>query len=303
MQDEVKIFEGHEVEVLELEGQILFNANHVAEVLEIKNVNGNIRNMSDKQVIKLTNSKIGKTYFRKLHNTGENFLTESGVYKLVFKSHKPNAEKFTDWIADEVLPSIRKNGGYIANQENLGTEQTLANALLVAQNIIASKDKQIAEMQTIIQQPKGMPDIPKLPEICKRSNQPQICVKEQAMGVLARMLAKQLDCSQNEAIGLIVRFWMWNIRNTDMDGNIQAAEREDIEEALICGQCGTYSVSEAVEALINIGLIEGADMLQAADWSYWQDMVIKDVKRKATDRTRQREYREQKKMRECNLRI
>lgn len=45
----------------------------------------NIRKMNDKQVVKLTNSKIGKPDFRKLHNTGENFLTESGVYKLVFK--------------------------------------------------------------------------------------------------------------------------------------------------------------------------------------------------------------------------
>lgn len=65
-----------------------------------------------KQVVKLTNSDIGKTDIRKLNNAGENFLTESGVYKLVFKSHKPNAEAFTDWIADEVLPSIRKHGIY-----------------------------------------------------------------------------------------------------------------------------------------------------------------------------------------------
>lgn len=106
------IFEGHEVEVLEVEGQVLFNAKHVAEILDIKNVNDNISRMNEKQVVKLTNSKVGKTDFRKLHNTGENFLTESGVYKLVFKSHKPNAEAFTDWIADEVLPSIRKHGIY-----------------------------------------------------------------------------------------------------------------------------------------------------------------------------------------------
>lgn len=113
------IFEGHEVEVLEVEGQVLFNAKHVAEILDIKNVNDNISRMNEKQVVKLTNSNVGKTDFRKLHNTGENFLTESGVYKLVFKSHKPNAEAFTDWIADEVLPSIRKHGGYINNADLL----------------------------------------------------------------------------------------------------------------------------------------------------------------------------------------
>ncbi|WP_176482387.1 phage antirepressor, partial [Clostridioides difficile] len=52
------------------------------------------------------------TDFRKLHNTGENFLTESGVYKLIFKSRKEEAERFQEWVTDEVLPSIRKTGAY-----------------------------------------------------------------------------------------------------------------------------------------------------------------------------------------------
>ena len=116
-QNEIMIFEGHKVEVLEYEGQVLFNPYHVAEILEIADINSSIRNFNEKQVVKLTNSKLQNMHFRKLHNTGENFLTESGVYKLVFKSHKPNAEEFTDWIADEVLPTIRKTGGYVNNDE------------------------------------------------------------------------------------------------------------------------------------------------------------------------------------------
>ena len=113
------IFEGHEVEVLEVEGQVLFNPYHVGECLELGDsaIKMAVSKMNDKQVVKLTNSKVNKSDFRKLHNTGENFLTESGVYKLVFKSHKPNAEAFTDWIADEVLPTIRKTGGYVNNDE------------------------------------------------------------------------------------------------------------------------------------------------------------------------------------------
>lgn len=107
------IFEGHDVEVFELNGQVLFNPYHVAEILDIKNVRDNISRMNNKQVVKIKNSDVTKTDIRKLNNAGENFLTESGVYKLVFKSHKPNAEAFTDWIADEVLPSLRKNGHYV----------------------------------------------------------------------------------------------------------------------------------------------------------------------------------------------
>lgn len=117
--NDLMIFEGHEVEVLEVEGRVLFNPKHVADCLEIADVNSSIRNFNEKQVVKLTNSKLQNMHFRKLHNTGENFLTESGVYKLVFKSHKPNAEAFTDWIADEVLPAIRKTGGYINNADLL----------------------------------------------------------------------------------------------------------------------------------------------------------------------------------------
>ena len=111
------VFEGHNVEVFEWEDKVLFNPKHVAECLEIKDVNSSIRNFNEKQIIKLTNSKMHDMHFRKLHNTGENFLTESGVYKLIFKSHKEEAEKFQDWVTDEVLPTIRKTGGYVNNDE------------------------------------------------------------------------------------------------------------------------------------------------------------------------------------------
>ena len=75
------------------------------------------------------------------------FINESNLYKVIFQSRKPSAEKFTDWVTDEVIPSIRKNGGYIANQEQMTPEQIVANALIVAQNIISQKDRKIEEMK------------------------------------------------------------------------------------------------------------------------------------------------------------
>lgn len=114
----ILFFEGHEVEILEFEGQVLFNAKDVAKILDIKNVRDNISKMNKNQVIKLTNSAVGKTDTRKMNNAGENFLTSSGVYKLAFKSRKPNAEEFTDWITDEVLPSIEENGYYISTEKD-----------------------------------------------------------------------------------------------------------------------------------------------------------------------------------------
>ena len=64
-------FENKEVEVFEFERKVLFNPKHVAECLDIKNINDNLRSMNDKQVIKLTNSKIAITDFKKLNNRGE----------------------------------------------------------------------------------------------------------------------------------------------------------------------------------------------------------------------------------------
>ena len=65
------IFENKEVEVFEFERKVLFNPKHVDECLDIKNINDDLRTMNDKQVIKLTNSKIGITDFRKLNNRDE----------------------------------------------------------------------------------------------------------------------------------------------------------------------------------------------------------------------------------------
>ena len=131
------VFEGHDVEVFELNGQVLFNPYHVGACLELGNsaVKMAVAKMNAKQVVKLTNSKVNEVDFRKLHNTGENFLTESGVYKLVFKSHKPNAEAFTDWIADEVLPTLRKTGSYEMLKKDKQKKEKLPSVNMMVKNI------------------------------------------------------------------------------------------------------------------------------------------------------------------------
>lgn len=80
------------------------------------------------------------------------FVNEDGLYDVILESRKDSAKKFRKWVTSEVLPSIRKNGGYIANQEQMTPEQIVANALIVAQNIISQKDRQIEELETSVQQ-------------------------------------------------------------------------------------------------------------------------------------------------------
>lgn len=128
-------FENHNVEVFEWNGQVLFNPYHCGECLELaeSSIRDVVRKMNDKQVIKLKNSDVVNSNIRKLNNAGENFLTESGVYKLIFKSKKKEAERFQDWVTDEVLPHIRKTGSYKNNQNSInefkGQLTTLVNSI------------------------------------------------------------------------------------------------------------------------------------------------------------------------------
>lgn len=76
-----------------------------------------------------------------------NIIPEGDVYRLITHSKLPAAERFESWVFDEVLPSIRKNGGYIAGQDTLSDDELMAKALMVAQRTIESKNKQITEMK------------------------------------------------------------------------------------------------------------------------------------------------------------
>ncbi len=83
-----------------------------------------------------------------------NCVNEYGLYSLALASRKKEAKDFKRWITHEVLPSIRKNGGYIAGQEALSDEELMAKALLVANNKIAERDKIIEQKQARIEQMK-----------------------------------------------------------------------------------------------------------------------------------------------------
>ena len=96
--------------------------------------------MNNKQVVKLKNLDVKDVPIRKLNNAGENFLTGSGVYKLIFKSDKKEAEKFQDWVTDEVLPEIRKTGGYITTTEDMSDEDILARALQIQMSILSTSE-------------------------------------------------------------------------------------------------------------------------------------------------------------------
>lgn len=124
--NELMVFEGQNVEVFEFEGSVLFNPKDVGVCLGMTyaTVRDHLSQMDCDEVVKLKNSDVGLTNFRKLNNAGENFLTEEGVYALILKSRKPEAVKFQKWITKEVLPSIRRYGMY-AKEELLNDPDML----------------------------------------------------------------------------------------------------------------------------------------------------------------------------------
>lgn len=73
-------------------------------------------------------------------------ISESGLYNVILRSDKPEAKPFRKWVTSEVLPSIRKHGGYIAGQEQLDPQELMAKALLVAQKTLADREARISEL-------------------------------------------------------------------------------------------------------------------------------------------------------------
>ena len=77
----------------------------------------------------------------------DGYIPENIFYRLAMKAKNETAEKFQALVADEIIPSIRKTGGYISGQETMSDSELMAKALLVAQRQIDERNKQIAAMQ------------------------------------------------------------------------------------------------------------------------------------------------------------
>lgn len=76
----------------------------------------------------------------------DNFIPENIFYRLAMKAKNAVAEAFQAKIADEVIPSIRKHGGYISGQEEMSAEELMAKALMVAQKTLAEREARISAL-------------------------------------------------------------------------------------------------------------------------------------------------------------
>jgi anti-repressor protein len=83
-------------------------------------------------------------------------INESGLYSLILSSKLPTAKKFKHWVTAEILPAIRKTGGYIANAETMTDAEIMSKALLIAKQTIESREQRIhsLEVETERMKPK-----------------------------------------------------------------------------------------------------------------------------------------------------
>lgn len=75
------------------------------------------------------------------------FVDEKNLYKVIMRSDKPQAEPFQDWVCGEVLPSIRKTGGYVATTPEMTDEEIMARAVLIGQETIKRQKERIANLE------------------------------------------------------------------------------------------------------------------------------------------------------------
>ena len=143
----LQIFENPEfgkIRTLEVEGEPWFVGKDVAEALGYSDTADALKKHVDEEDKQLF--KPGEMPTLKMSNFGAYCINESGLYSLILSSKLPTAKKFKRWVTTEVIPSIRKNGGYIAGQENMTPEELMAAALLMANKTIENQKLRLSTL-------------------------------------------------------------------------------------------------------------------------------------------------------------
>ena len=114
-------------------GEPWFVAKDVCAILEISNPSDALKRLDDDERSKFNLGRQGET----------NIVNEAGLYVLVLGSRKPEAHEFKRWVTHEVMPSIRKHGGYMAGQERMTPEQMALASMRWLQSKVDEQAKQL----------------------------------------------------------------------------------------------------------------------------------------------------------------
>ena len=128
-------------------GEPWFVAKDVCDILEISNPSDALKRLDDDERSRFNLGRQGET----------NIVNEAGLYVLVLGSRKPEAHEFKRWVTHEVLPQIRKTGGYIPTSDADDDMTILAKAVMIGQRTMEEQKQRIAAQQSRIDelQPKA----------------------------------------------------------------------------------------------------------------------------------------------------
>ena len=152
--NELKVFENPEfgrVRTVSVDNEPWFFAKDVCDALSIA-TNHVRESLDEDEVSNLRSTEIGPEFGGK----APLIVSEAGLYSLILKSRKPEAKAFKRWITHDVIPAIRKTGGY--QVEELTGRELMAKALLEAQAVLAEKDTTIAKQTQLIGELKPKAD-------------------------------------------------------------------------------------------------------------------------------------------------
>lgn len=138
--DAIKLFDNQEfgqLRVLCDEECAWFVGTDLCKILGLSNPSVALSSLDDDERSKFNLGRQGEV----------NAVSEAGLYKLIMRSRKPQAKEFQRWVTHEVLPSIRRTGGYMVAGSDETPEETMARALLIAKEAMDRKDARIAALE------------------------------------------------------------------------------------------------------------------------------------------------------------
>ena len=151
MENQMRIFNNEQfgnVRTVLKDGEPWFAATDVCKALEISNPSQALTRLEeDEKMTTLISNESAATGKSSLA-----FVNEPGLYVLVLGSRKPEAKAFRRWITHEVVPAIRKTGGYIAGEENMTDDELVAKALIITTEKLKQREARIAALSAQIEE-------------------------------------------------------------------------------------------------------------------------------------------------------
>lgn len=144
--NDLQIFENDEfgeIRTVSVDGEPWFVASDVCKALDISNPRDAVSRLDDdeRNTVALTDGNRG--------NPNISIINEPGLYSLVLSSRKPGAKAFKRWITHDVIPAIRKTGGYLLGEETMSDDELLSRALTVATEKLRLREERIKELSAV----------------------------------------------------------------------------------------------------------------------------------------------------------